>query len=236
MEDQVLKELKDIKKVLAHIAGTEELPSKQKFSTEALDKVAKEFRQLSAQRDEWVKDWDLYKIFKGSHYGISKLIIETFGFTNYFKHGHSLYFNKKDLLTLKAELKKRNVDIGRYQDLLDDQKKFNQKYKDLKTQIGKKGKHYKIPEELKDIVTSQTKPDSDQIIRDHIASLKKEFKENNLSQYIDVYLDTHAMIKGDYMFERYRNKELARQLRKWCNDFNYANRALMEYNKLGIQD
>jgi len=236
MEDQILKELREIRKILAEVTGTSNLPSKQRFSIEALKKASKEFRQLYSKRNAWIIEEDLHKIFKNCTNKTGEFIIEKFQFINYFKYNRSLYFNKKDLLSLKKELDKRNIDLPCYQQLVDEQRKFEEKVNELKTRKGEKRTRYKIPEVIRDIVTSKFKPDSDDLIWEHIAELKKEFKEKNFSDYIDVYSDSFAMVKSNYVFERYRNKELARQINNWCDNFNYANYALVEFHKIEPED
>lgn len=233
METQILKEIKEVRSLLSQLIGTSELPAKQKFSVGAIDKASQEFKKLSIKRGEWIPDHDISKVIRSASWRSGKLIIEKFEFTNYFKHGRSIYYNKKDLIALNNELKERNINLKRYQELLEDQEKFDKKIESLKDQTGKKKKHFKIPEGLRDINTTPYTLPSDDIIKKHIASLKEEFKRDNLSEYIDVYHDTYAMMKFEYHFERYLNPELKKRCRKWCEDFDYANRALMEYHKLG---
>ena len=62
METQILKEIKEIRKLLSKLTGTSELPVKQQFSSEALDKAAKEFKRLSIERGEWITENELPKI------------------------------------------------------------------------------------------------------------------------------------------------------------------------------
>ena len=47
MEDKIYKEIKEVRLLLSKLIGTSDLPEKQKFSTEALDKAAVEFKNLS---------------------------------------------------------------------------------------------------------------------------------------------------------------------------------------------
>ncbi len=55
MENQVIKELQEIKQILARMLGTIDLPANQRFSSEAIDKVAKEFQKMTAERGEWLE-------------------------------------------------------------------------------------------------------------------------------------------------------------------------------------
>ena len=47
MEDNILAEIKQIRRLLSELVGTTNLPSSQKFSKEAISKAALEFRKLS---------------------------------------------------------------------------------------------------------------------------------------------------------------------------------------------
>jgi len=129
MEDQILKEIRTVRKLLSEIIDTEELPARQKYSKEAIEAAAKEFKTLSIKRGKWIENGDISKFVKGAPYGSGKFIIEKFGFTNYFTRGKTHYFNKKDLVAFGNELKKRNINLKRYMELLADQEKFN-KYVD----------------------------------------------------------------------------------------------------------
>ncbi len=230
MESQILSEIKKIKKLLSKLTGTSELPTRQRFSKDALAKAAKEFRILEIKRGEWIIDYGISKIIRSAPYSSGKFIIEKFEFTNYFKYGRSFYFNKKDLVALNKELKKRNINLKKYIQLIEEQDKFNKKIEEIK-KIGVKGKRYKIPEELRDIELTTCAPPDIEIVKNHIAELKKKFEEKNLSEFIDQY-DTSAYLKVRYHFTRYVDQEKLKTCRKWCDDFNYANGALREIKKI----
>jgi len=226
METKVLSELKEIKKLLLKITGTSDLPANQSFSKKALEKSDKEFRELKIERDEWISDYDLLKIFPNAPWRCGKLLIEKFEFTNYFTYKRALYFNKKDLLALKKELKKRNINLERYAELLEEEEKFKKKIKEIK-QVGIKGKRFRIPEELKDIELTKCAPPDIEIVKNHIEKLKKEFEEKNLSEFVDLY-ESRSHLKVKYYYERYIDKDKLKICKKWCNDYNYANGALRE--------
>jgi hypothetical protein len=57
---------------------------------------------------------------------------------------------------------------------------------------------------------------SAEIIREDIKKLKEEFFEHKLSEYVDIYNGTHAMIKYVYHFDRYIKPEIRSRSRKWC--------------------
>lgn len=81
------------------------------FQKKPLAKAAQEYRLLEIERGEWIIDSDISKIIRNAPWHCGKFIIEKFEFTNYFTYKRSLYFNKKDLLALKKELKKRNINL-----------------------------------------------------------------------------------------------------------------------------
>jgi hypothetical protein len=229
MDNQILKEIKEVRKLLSAIVGTSELPAKEKFSKEAIIIAAKEFRDLAIKRGEWINEHDISKIIKKAPYGSGKFIIEKFGFTNYFTRGNQKYFNRKDLESLSKELKKRNINMDRYLEFLNDKEKFDKYIENAKNQVGnKKRKRFRIPDGVKDITTYPYPPPSTEIITNHISILKEELQKYKLSEYIDIYNDSYAMFKYIYYFDRYINPELKKRCRKWCDDFNYANHAFKE--------
>ncbi|MBA7514990.1 hypothetical protein ES705_07952 [subsurface metagenome] len=120
METQILEEVKQIKKLLARVVGTQNEPKRKQFSSEAIQKAAQEFRKLEIQRGQWIIEHDISKVIRNAPYSCAKFIIERFGFKNYFKHGRYLYFKKMDLIALRNELKRRNINLRRYMELLDD--------------------------------------------------------------------------------------------------------------------
>ena len=96
MEDKVLSELRQIRKLLSDLVGTTDLPASQKFSKEAISKAAKEFRKLSIERGKFIPSDEISKIIKHAPWNSGKTIIEKFEFTNYFKRGSTFYFNRQD--------------------------------------------------------------------------------------------------------------------------------------------
>lgn len=229
MENQILKEIREIRRLLSRLIGTSDLPTRKQFSQETLDKAAQEFKNLSIERGEWITNDEISKIIKKAPYNAGKFIIVKFGFTNYFKRGHILYFNRKDIIALNNELKKRNINLKRYMELLDDQEKFKKYVASIRNQKGKKKrKIFHIPEGLRDIETIPYTPPSKDIINKHIADLKEEFQKSNLSEYIDVYNDSYAMFKFEYCFDRYLDAGMKKLCKTWCFEFNYAHDALKE--------
>jgi hypothetical protein len=232
MDDQILYEIKEVRKLLSKLIGSSDLPASQQFSREALDKVAEEFKKLSIERGNWVKEHEIYKVIKDAPNYCGRFIIERFGFSNYFKRGQTNYYYRKDLLALNRELKARNINLRRYEELINDQDKFR-KYVETVPAGKKKGKRYHIPEGLKDIQKTSSPPPSVEVINKHIASLKEEFEKDKLSDYIDLYeKETHALLKIEYYFEKYIDPQKKKHCRKWCDDFNYANNALKEARKI----
>jgi hypothetical protein len=228
MEKKILSEFKELKIILSKLIGTGDLPFKEQFSKEAIDKAAKQFQKLSIERGEWVEECNIEKYIKNARYRAGTFIRQEFGFSNFFKRGQTYYYNKKDLISLAAELKNRNVDLGRYMEYLEDKGKFNKYLESANQNIKGKAKRkaFQLPYDLKDITTSPAKTPSAEVIREDIKRLKEEFFQYNLSDYIDVYKGNHAMMKFIYHYEKYLDPELKKRCKRWCENFNYANHAL----------
>lgn len=226
--NEILKEIKELKNAISQIIGSSDLPEEQKFSKDALDRAAKEYKQLGIERGEWVVDYHVDKIITKAPYRAAAFIINEFEFKNYFKRGHNFYLNRKDLIALNKELKARNIDLRRYAEFRLDQDKFR-KYvssvKDSNKVKGKKKPSFKVPD-IKNFFESPAKLPSVEVIKKDIQRLKEEFNQLNLSDYVDVYNDNHAMLKSIYWFEKYLEPGTKRRCKKWCDDFNYAQNAL----------
>jgi hypothetical protein len=231
MENEVLKEIKALRVLLSQLIGTSDLPAKEKFSKEAIMKANVEFKKLSIERGEWVPEHEISKIIRKSPYYPGKFIIEKFCFSNYFKRGKSLYFNRKDLIALNKELKARNINLGQYIEFENDRDKFLKHLETIKEK-GTKRKRFIIPDDLKNIQTSPYNHPPKEIIMNHIQSLKDEFQKFKLTEYIDIYNDNYAMFKFIYHFDRYLNNDLKKRCKDWCFQFNYANEALKAINKI----
>lgn len=228
MEDKILTEIKQIRKLLSELVGTTDLPVNQKFSKEAISKAAKEFRKLSIERGQWVPSDEIQKIIKHAPWYSAKIIIEKFEFTNYFKRGSTYYFNKKDLIELNKELKKRNINLAKYCELLNDKEKFQKYINGIILPKGSKTrKHFKIHEGLRDIFSKPYSAPTEELVRNEIETLMEEYKKFDLSEYIDLFEGkTHALFKYDYSFDRYIKPELKKFCKDWSFKFNYANTAL----------
>jgi len=232
MEEKILKEVKQIRQMMSELIGTSDLSANEKFSKEAIAKAAKEYKKLSIERGEWLARYDIYKIIKNAPYSSGKIIIEKFGFTNYFKRGKTTYFNRKDLIALNKELKKKNINLKEYADLLEDQAKFEKYVSNIHLPKGKR-KRFKIPEELRDINSKPYSPPSEEIVRNEIVNLMEEYEKFDLSEYISLYEQkTYAMFKYDYAFDRYLEPKLKKYCKDWSFKFNYANDALKKILKL----
>lgn len=70
------------------------------------------------------------------------------------------------------------------------------------------------------------KAPSPDVIREDIKRLKEEFFRDSLAEDINIYKESHAMVKFEYHFDKYIKPEIKKQCRKWCENFNYANHAL----------
>ena len=140
-EDKILFELKQLKRLFTVMLGTEDQPAGEKFSKAAIIKASSEFKKMQATRGEWVSSGDVDKVIKHAPYNNpSKMLIEEFQFKNYFKRGSTYYFKRKDLIDFNKELKKKNINLDTYSDLLQDKEKF-QKYIDSITHPEKSKKH-----------------------------------------------------------------------------------------------
>jgi hypothetical protein len=228
MEKLILKELKELKSAISKLIGTSDLPVKEQFSKDAILKAGKEFQKLSIERGDWVKDHDIDRYLKNAHYRAGTFIREQFGFSNYFKRGQNFYFNKKDLIALDKELRKRSVDLGRYMEYMEDKAKFKKSLEMAKenNKVRKNKKAFHLPHDMSDITSAPAKAPSLDIIKKDIERLKQEFFQYNLSDYIDIYKGNHAMMKFIYHFEKYLEPELKKRCKRWCENFNYANHAL----------
>ena len=231
MSKEILEELKALRFLFSKLIGTSHQPVESQFSVEALDKAAKEFQKLSIQRGEWIEDHNIEKYIKTAPYsGTGKFIRLTFGFSNYMQKGKAYYYNKQSLIDLGKELKLRNIDLGRYMEYLVSKSEFQKSLAKIAAnkKETKKRKFFHIPNGLSDIVTSPPKMPSTDLIKEDLKNLKKEFHEQNLSEYIDIYESGYAMLKHMYAFRKYLDPKLLSKCRKWCDNYNYANHALQE--------
>lgn len=227
-EDKITKELKQIRKLLSALIGTSDLPAKEKFSKEAVSKASKEFKKLQIARNEWVDNYDISSIIKHSNHKSGKILIEQFQFKNYFKRGNITFFKKKDLIDLDKELKKRKINLEKYDELLRDKQKFEKYVESILVGKGsKKRRRFKIPEGLEDIFSKPYSPPLEGLVRDEIESLMEEYEKFDLSEYVDLFeRKTYALFKYNYSFDRYIKPELKKFCKGWSLKFNYANTAL----------
>jgi hypothetical protein len=155
MENQELEDIKEIRILLSRIIGTSDLSDSERFSANALDEAAEQFRELAIKRKEWIHGNTISSIIRNAPYNAAKFIIDHFEFKDYFKRGKSLYFNRKSLLALDRELKARNIDLKRYMEYIQDKAKFEKYIQSVKISKGKKiGLRYSIPKDLENIFTS----------------------------------------------------------------------------------
>lgn len=233
-EDKILSELKQLKRLFTVMLGTEDQPAKEKFSIAAIIKASSEFKKMQASRGEWVSSGDVDKVIKHAPYNPAKMLIEEFKFKNYFKRGSTYYFKRKDLIDLNKELKKRNINLKTYSDLLEDKEKF-QKYIDGISSPGrsKKQRRFKIPEGLENIFSEPYSPPNEDLVRNEIKSLWEEYEKSGLSEYVDLYYKkTYASFKYLYYWDRYLDPKIKKQSKQWCEKFNYAQTALKKIIEL----
>ncbi|SRR5258706_8618442 len=225
MQKQILAELKELKAIIAKVIGTGDLPPDERFSIEAIDKAAKDFHRMEKERGDWVNEQDIGKYLKGGGWRSAKFIRTEFSFNACIKNGHNYLFNKKELQALNAALKERNVNLERYIDYKRSEAEFQKKL--AQNKAVRKGKRaYELPRDLKDITTSSPPSPPVELVRQDLERLKQEFFEQKMAEYIDIYKDSHAMMKFIYHFEKYIDPKIKKMCKKWCDDFNYANHAL----------
>jgi hypothetical protein len=229
MQDEVLKEIQDLKYFLSKLVGTDDLPSGFRFSEEALDKAKQLYHQMRNQSEEWVKEDDIGKYIKSAGWHAGPFIRKEFSFTNWTKKGYRYLYSKKDLIALNEELMARNIDLSRYRDYLDDKAAFEKRRMALKypQKRNPKNKPFLMPDsKIKNITTSDIPKPDPEIVKADLSRLKEVFKTEKLALYVDIYKGTHAMLKHMYFLEKYLEPGLKRKCNKWCDDFNYANHAL----------
>jgi hypothetical protein len=226
-EDKILSELKQLKRLFTVMLGTEDQPAKDKFSKAAIIKASSEFKKMQAARGEWVSSGDVDKVIKHAPYNPAKMLIEEFQFKNYFKRGSTYYFKKKDLQDLNKELKKRNINLDTYSDLLQDKEKFQGYIDSISQREGnKKRRRFKIPEGLENIFSEPYSPPNEDLVRNEIKTLLEEYVKFDLSEYIDLYdKKTYAVFKFIYHWDRYLDPQVKKQCKQWCEKFNYAQTA-----------
>lgn len=228
MQKQILSELKELRFVIAKLVGSSDFPLEEQFSIEKVEKAAKEFKGLLVKRGEWVVESDLPKYLKGAPYGIGKFIRLEFSFSNYYRQSQSYYYNRKDIQALAKVLKDRNVHIGRYVELKSDQVNFKKKIASaaLNKRAARRKLPYFVPNDLYDIPVSDSPKPQLKLIKDDLKNLENEFFEYKLSEYVDIYKNSYAMVKFEYSFSKYYPDDVKRRCRSWCERFNYANHAL----------
>jgi topoisomerase IA-like protein len=134
------------------LLGTEGQPAKEKFLKSAIAEAANEFKKMQTARGEWISSDELNQVIIHADWRSGKIIIEQFQFKNYFKRGTTYYFKKKDLIDLGKGMKKRNINLEKYDELLRDKEKFEKYISSITNPDGKKKrKRYKIPEGLENI-------------------------------------------------------------------------------------
>lgn len=230
---KILTELHQLNTLIYRLMGGANPENKEPFSIEALDKAAKEFEKMSIERGEWVDSDKISEIIRSAPWDCGNFIREEFKFVNFFKKGRTFYYYKNDLIALRDELKKRNINLERYIELKRNQEDFEQRVALLFNgdQQKSKKKPFKIPARLKEIETSPAKKPDVKVVRAHLKELKKECFDNNIEEYIDIYYGNYAMMKNMYYFEKYLEPEVRKRVKRWVNDFNYVNTTLKMISK-----
>ena len=74
-EEKILKEIQELKKIIAELIGGGNLSEKGKFSNDALKMAAKQFREMAAKRGEWIEHSEFKKYIKSAPY-VEKLVLK----------------------------------------------------------------------------------------------------------------------------------------------------------------
>jgi hypothetical protein len=190
---------------------------------EAMAQVAADFKKMITERSEWIKEDDIPRYIRSAPWNAGAFIRKEFGFSSFFKKGREYFYSRKDMIALGDELDKRNINLKRYKEFLEDKSAFEKKIQSLKKS---KRKSFFLPADLRDIQVNEIKkPPVELVLRD-LERLRQEFITGNLESYIDIYKNSHAMPRQIRQFEKYLEPGLRRRCRKWCDEFNYANHAL----------
>jgi hypothetical protein len=223
MEKEILEELKRFKSLFLKVTGASDLPAADIFKKEALDKAAKQFHKMEIERGEWVAESDLDKYFKDVWWTAGKFIREEFEFTAWIKHGKQYHYNKKALQQLVKELKERNLHLGRYMEYKRSQAEFKVK---VDTAKERSQRLYLLPDDARDVTTSPIPMPDVELVKADLERLKAEFFIYKLADYVDIYKSNYSMLKTIYYFEKYIDPALKKRCLKWCDSFNYANKAM----------
>jgi len=162
----VLRELQELKGILAIVIGTADRVGEDRFSTEALNQAAKLFSRMSIERGDWAGEDDLPKYLGPCPYNVGSFIRKEFAFTNWVKQRHKYRYLKKDLEALGQELRAHNINLERYQEFLDDKAAFDKK-------VAPKGKPYVFPKGLKNIQTTEIPRPDPELVRQDLIQLKQ---------------------------------------------------------------
>jgi hypothetical protein len=232
MEKEILDEIRQLRFAITKILGTSDKPHDLQFPIEVLEKAEKEYQRLTIERGEWVAESDIKKIIKSASWRSGKFIREHFQFNNYFTKGKTYFYNRTDLQKLSDELKNRNIDLSRYMELLESEEKFRIQVAKAEQKRTGKTVTFIVPDDVQDITSTPVKPPSREVIRQDIKNLKREFRQSNLDDYIDIYRDSYAMMKEAYWFNKYLEPSIKSKCNSWIKEFNYANDALKKVKEV----
>ncbi len=222
MENEILEELKQFKSLFLKMTGTSDVAPIDIFKKEALDKAAKQFQKMEIQRGEWVPESDLSTYFKDCSWMAGKFIREEFEFTAWIKHQKQFHYNKAALKELAKELKDRNLHLGRYIEYKRSQDEFQKK---VDTTKERSQRLYLLPDDARDVTTSPIPLPDVELVKADLERLKAEFFIYKMADYVDIYKSNYSMLKTIYYFEKYIDPALKKRCIKWCDSFNYANKA-----------
>jgi len=84
----VLREIQELKAMLAIVIGTADRVGEELFSREALAEAANLFKKMSIDRGEWVDEEELPKYLGPCPYNVGTFIRKEFAFTSWAEKGH----------------------------------------------------------------------------------------------------------------------------------------------------
>lgn len=131
-------------------------------------------------------------------------------------------------------MKKRNINLGKYDELLRDKEKFEKYIESITSRDDSKSRRrFKIPEGLENIFSEPYSPPNEELVRNEIKTLMEEYYKFDMSEYVDLYYNkTYGVFKYIYHWDKYLEPKTKKFCKGWCEKFNYANGALKKILEL----
>jgi hypothetical protein len=87
LDNTILRELQELKAILATVIGTADRVGEDSFSSEALNQAAKLFLKMSIERGDWMPEDNLHKYLGPCPWNAGAFIRKEFAFTSWVKKG-----------------------------------------------------------------------------------------------------------------------------------------------------